>query len=352
MASIRKFRDKWRAEVRRQGHKPMSKVFITKKAAQKWAKETEIALESGDLHNLNNKTVADMIDRYLDEYPDTKAYHRTILDFWKGELGKQRLSRIRRAHVIEGRKALIAQVVKKGPGKGKPLAPATINRRVAFLSKVFRIAVEEWDWARDNPCHVRSLKEDNERDRLLSESEQKALYEALKSHREPGLYPFVMVALYTGMRASEVQRLKWQDLDVDTGHIQIKKSKNSEKRSVVVGGEALELLKAWRQESALTWKGYVFGNSHTKTAPYNYRAHWKEAKESAGIEDFRFHDLRHAFTTAALSAGMNPVMVQLVTGHKSSQMLKRYSHLTKDVAEQVSASFVASRATKELNDEG
>ena len=352
MASIRKYRDKWRAEVRRQGHKPMSKVFITRKAAQKWAKETEVALESGDLHNLSNKSVADMIDRYLEEHPATKVYHKTILTFWKEELGRQKLSRIRRAHVIEARKTLQAQEVKKGPGKGAPLAPATINRRVALLSKVFRVAIEEWDWARDNPCHVRSLREDNERDRLLTDEEQKALYGALKVHPEPSLYPFVMVALYTGMRASEVQRLTWQNIDIADGHIQIKKSKNNEKRSVVVGGEALELLKAWRNERALRWQGYVFGNSTTGKAPYNYRAHWKQAKESAGVEDFRFHDLRHAFTTAALKSGMNPVMVQLVTGHKSSQMLKRYSHLTKDVAAQVSASVVAARETGKGESDG
>lgn len=342
MASIRKFRDKWRVEVRRQGHKPMSKVFITKKAAHKWAKETEIALESGDIHNLTNKTVSDAIARYKEEL-HPKAYHVTVLNFWEQELGQRKLSQIRRAHVIEARKKLTQHKVKKGPGKGAPLAPSTINRRVALLSKVFRLAIEEWDWARDNPCHVRALPENNERDRLLSEVEQKALFVALQGHSEPSLYPFVMVALYTGMRASEVQRLRWQDIDTGSGHIQIKVSKNNEKRSVVVGGEALILLKAWKKERALRWKGFVFGNSHTGKAPYNYRAHWKEAKESAGVEDFRFHDLRHAFTTAALKAGMNPVMVQLVTGHKSSQMLKRYSHLTKDVAEQVSASVVAAR---------
>lgn len=329
----------------------MSKVFMTKRAAEKWAKETEIALESGDTHNLTNKTVSHAIERFKEEQTP-KAYHVTILNFWDKELGQRKLSQIRRAHVIDARKKLQKQKVKKGPNKGQPLAPSTINRRVALLSKVFRVAIEEWDWARDNPCHVRALTEDNERDRLLSEKEQNALYKSLKAHSEPSLYPFVMVALYTGMRASEVQRLRWEDLDIDSGHIQIKQSKNGEKRSVVVGGEALELLKTWRKERALVWKGFVFGNTHTGKAPYNYRAHWKEAKETAGVENFRFHDLRHAFTTAALTAGMNPVMVQLVTGHKSSQMLKRYSHLTKDVAEQVSASMVAAQEKKGKGDEG
>ncbi len=341
MASVTKHgKDKWRAWVRRQGHKPLTKVFQSRRAAERWARQTEIDLEEGNLHNLSNKTVADAIERYIEEH-SPKQYHQTVLGFWKKELGQQKLSRIRKAHVIEARKALQGKVVEKGPGKGKPLAPSTINRRVALLSKVFRIAIEEWDWCRDNPCHIRSLSENNERNRLLSDAERLALLQALKDHSEPSLYPFVMVALYTGMRASEVQRLTWRDIDLDTGHIQILKSKNGDKRSVVVGGEALALLKARRQDFALRGGGFVFFNTNTGAAPYNYRAHWAEAKRAAGVDDFRFHDLRHAFTTAALKAGMNPVMVQLVTGHKSSHMLKRYSHLTQDVAQQVSASFVA-----------
>lgn len=338
MASIRKYRDKWRAEVRRQGHKPMSKVFTTRKTAERWALEQEIAIENGDFFQLSGKTVRHMISRYLDEHAETKQYHRTVLAFWEDQLGHLKLNHVRRAHVIEARKALQSVKTKEG----ELLAPSTINRRVALLSKLFRIAREEWDWCRDNPCHVRSLREDNQRDRLLTQEEAKRLQAALQSHPEPSLYPFVMVALYTGMRAGEIQRLRWQDVNLEDGHIQVLRSKNGEKRSIVVGGEALRLLKERRREVALRGGGYVFFNTHRGTAPYNYRAHWAEVKRTAGIEDFRFHDLRHAFTTQALKSGMNPVMVQLVTGHKSSHMLKRYSHLTKDVAAQVSTSVVES----------
>lgn len=340
MASIRKYRDKWRAEVRRQGHKPMSKVFVTRKAAESWAKQKEIAIEQGDLMHLSNKRVQDAIDRFLEEN-ETTVNQRTMLNWWAKELGHFKLSQIRRAHVITARKILVNTPAKTRKNEEpRLLAPATINRRVAMLSKVFRLAIEEWDWMRDNPCHIRALTENNERDRLMTPGEQEALWNALRAHAEPSLYPFVLVAIYTGMRASEVQGLMWKHIDLDTGHIQLLKTKNKEKRAVVVGGDALELLKARKLEYGLKFMGYVFGNTHRGTVPYNYRAHWADAKRTAGVEDLRFHDLRHAFTTEALKSGMNPVMVQLVTGHKSSQMLKRYSHLTKDVAAQVSNSVV------------
>lgn len=121
MASVRKYRDKWRAEIRRQGHKPTSKVFITKKAAKKWANETEVAIESGDLYNLSNKTVGDAIERYRKEQSPIQ-YQQTILSFWEDELGKLKLSHIRRAHVVAARDKLKKQKVSRGPGKGKPLA--------------------------------------------------------------------------------------------------------------------------------------------------------------------------------------------------------------------------------------
>jgi len=336
MASIRKFRNKWRAEIRRQGHKPMSKMFQTKGAASTWARETETALEKGDIHNLTNKNVADLIEKYLEEFPDTITYEKNVLGFWKEQVGKVKLSQVRKAHIVEARKKLRKQKAKTGPNKGKSLSNASVNRRVALLSRVCAIACEEWDWLKDNPCHIKSLTEDNERDRLLSDDERKALAEALAEHDEKALLGFVLVAEATGMRAGEIRNLKWKHLDVDTGLIQITKSKNNEKRAVAVTGDALAWLKTWKAETQLKGGGHVFFNAISGQAPYNYRTHWINVKKTAGIEDFKFHDLRHGFVTAALSAKMNPVMVSLVTGHKSTFMLKRYAHLVGDVALEVS----------------
>lgn len=345
MASISKHKDKWRAFVRKQGHKPMTKLFTTRAAAKKWARDTEIALESGDIHNLTNKTMAELIDRYKEE-ADIPKYEQGVLDWWSEEIGSIKVSAVRRSHIVTARKAMLKLKVKRGPGKGGPLAPATINRRVALLSRVCAIAIEEWDWLRDNPCHISSLPEDNERDRLLGQEERTALMKACKAHMEPSLLGFVLVGEATGMRAGEVRHMRWGQIDTERGVIQIMKSKNGERRAVGIGGEALDWLRAWKTESGLKFGGYVFGNSKTKTAPYNYREHWRQVKETAGVCDFRYHDLRHGFVTSALKAGNNPVMVQLVSGHKSSQMLKRYAHLVDDVALQVSNSVQNTREVK------
>ncbi|WOJ94216.1 site-specific integrase [Congregibacter variabilis] len=337
MASIRKYRNGWRVDIRRQGHAPMTKTFAKKGEASQWAMETEAALVNGDLSNPSNKTVAEMIQRYKEEC-DPIPYEKSILKEWDIYLGKVKLNQIRKAHVVDARKRLTVAREKQG----KPLAPATINRRVALLSRVCRIAIQEWDWLSDNPCHIRALKEDNQRDRLLSSEEQTRLAEAVANHEEKALLGFVLVAEATGMRAGELVSLKWQNVNTDTGIIEIIKSKNGEKRAVAVVGNALEWLKAWKQENVLRFGGYVFGNE-TGFAPFYYSKAWVEVKKTAELEDFRFHDLRHSFVTSALKAGMNPVMVQLVSGHKSGQMLKRYAHLVTDVAMQIAEATDAQR---------
>ena len=335
MASISKDKGRFRVKIRKQGHAPISKNFSTLRAAKRWAREMETALDTGDIVSFTNKTMADLVNRYTIEYPDIDNHDIAVLHKWKELLGGIRLREVRKAHVIEARKKLQVEVSVRGPNKGQPLRPSTINRRVAVLSRVCKIGIEEYDWLRDNPCHITRLSENNERNRLLSNPERLVLYTKLREHHEPALLGFVLVAEATGMRASEIQRMRWEHVDLATGLVEITQSKNNEKRAVMITGEALDWLKAWKKSQGLRFKGVVFGNTATGRTPFYYRPHWDEVKKIAGVNDLRFHDLRHGFITEALKAGMNPVMVQLVSGHKSAQMLKRYAHLVTDVAVEI-----------------
>jgi len=345
MATIRKFRNKWRAEVRRQGHAHMSKVFPTKGEASRWARETERALETGDLHNLSNKTMGDMIDAYLEENPDAITYEVSTLKQWRELLGKVKLNQVRRKHVKDAREKLAQQIVKSGSRKGETLSNATINRRVALLARVCRIAIEDWDWLKDNPAHIRALPEDNERDRILSPDERVRLLEAVVNHPEKALLGFVLVAEATGMRAGELRALKWADVDIDEGLLRILKSKNRDKRVVAVTGEALDWLKQWRKDTELRFGGYVFGNM-TGHAPFYYSKAFPEVRDAAGLEDFRFHDLRHGFVTAALTSNVNPILLSKVSGHRSTYVMQRYATLLTDVAKDVARTVEGRRSDK------
>ena len=99
------------------------------------------------------------------------------------------------------------------------------------------------------------LPENNERNRLFSVDGRKALADALTNHTEKALPGFVLVAEASGRRAGEIRNLKWCDIDLDTGLIQIHKPKNGEKRAVPVGGKALEWPKAWKAVTQLKGGG-------------------------------------------------------------------------------------------------
>jgi integrase len=86
--------------------------------------------------------------------------------------------------------------------------PATVTRYLAALSHAFTIAVKEWGWAEDNPVgKVRKPQEPRGGVRFLADDERTRLLEACKASTCPVLYPVVVLALSTGMRAQEIMRL-------------------------------------------------------------------------------------------------------------------------------------------------
>jgi integrase len=333
MPSIQKHGNgRYRVFIRRQGHPSQSRVFDTKGEAAKWARAVESKVDAGDIHVSSRKTVTDVIDRYLDENPGLIKYERKVLEWWREQIGSRKVSQIRKAHIVAARTKLRTEPSRNGG----TVSPSTVNRRVALLSRVFTIAEQEWDWMSANPARIRALKEDNERERLLTKAEQKRLLGAIDKYYEPAIKPFVLMALYAGMRAGEIQKLNWGDVDLGTGHISILDSKNGDRRATGIGGGALSALTDYAREHPGLPSAAVFRNSTTGHAPFEYRQHWAKLMKAAKLENFRFHDLRHCFTTTAIKAGMPISMVSEITGHRSPRMLQRYTHLSTDVALQVS----------------
>ena len=73
-----------------------------------------------------------------------------------------------------------------------------------------------------------------------------------------------------------------------------------------------------------------------KRRPYTINKFWTQALQHADIEDLRFHDLRHEATSRFVEAGLSDQEVSSITGHKSMQMLKRYTHLrTENLSEKI-----------------
>ena len=103
-------------------------------------------------------------------------------------------------------------------------------------------------------------------------------------------------------------------------------TKNNERREVPINELLFKVLLGVKKNAG---SPYVFSKKNGK--PYsNVRRSFETTKEKAGIEDFRFHDLRHTFASHIVMAGVDIKTVQELLGHKSYEMTLRYAHLSPD----------------------
>jgi integrase len=187
-------------------------------------------------------------------------------------------------------------LLKKQTQKGTVRKPATVNRGLAVLSRVFSLA-REYGYINSNPAsRVRRLREDNLRIRYLSEEEQARLLDTL-SGRRAWLRPVVIFALNTGMRLGEIANLTWSQIDFERGVISVRRTKTGKDRFVPINDEARDLLTdlSHRRQGEQVFIRVSSRNLNTISTTF------ARAVERAEIEDFHFHDLRHTagFTTCA-----------------------------------------------------
>ena len=156
----------------------------------------------------------------------------------------------------------------------------------------------EWGKVHDNPVRkVKYFPENKRRLRYLTKEEIKALYNASADH----LRPILIVALNTGMRKSEILNLKWEDIDFRQKMIYILNTKNNEKREIPMNQVVFDTLPKIRKHPD---SSYIFYNRDGK--PYgDIKKAFSSARKRAGIKNFRFHDLRHTFTSHLVMAGVD-----------------------------------------------
>lgn len=114
--------------------------------------------------------------------------------------------------------------------RGTDRAPSTVNRELELLSKMFSLAIDQ-GLAILNPCRkVKRYREDNERNRYLSDEEESRLIAALDSQRT-GLRPLVVLAIHTGMRRGELLSLRWANIDFERGLIHVMNSQREQTKT-------------------------------------------------------------------------------------------------------------------------
>ena len=260
-------------------------------------------------------TVSEMIDEVLERSKGLRAikeYDRAA-KYWKLALRGRTLN-----EVVPGD---IQRYVMR---RRRDVAPATVNRELSFLRRVYNLAMADDVIARNPVSRVKFFKENNERVRFLTADEETRLQKAMTSKD----WDVVAVALHTGLRRGEQFALEWEHVDFSTGLLTVPRSKSGELRRVPMNDVVREVFRALPSRLKSKW---VFPSKKGKTHmdPKNAMNRvFVPAVKEAGIRNFHWHDLRHTFASRLVMAGVDLRTVQELLGHKTIAMTVRYSHLS------------------------
>lgn len=342
-------RTSYRAKVRLRGQPAQSATFRRLTDAKRWAEDTASAIREGRYFKVaeaKRHTLADTIKRYRrDVLPKksagTAAKQGPQLDWWTAQAGAYTLADLTGPVISELAEKLATEPLPsrrkhhklyKTPEPTRYRTAPTVNRYLAVLSHVLSRAVK-WGWMEQSPMSAVDRGQENDgRVRFLSDDERDALLKACKESSNPDLYAAVVLSLATGARKMEIMGLRWPQVDLKRGHIVFLETKNGSKRGVTVTGAALSVLndraKVRRLDTDLLFPSTKAPKPGEPWKPVDLRAPWLSALKSAGVEDFRWHDLRHSTASYLAMSGASLAEIAEVLGHKSLAMAQRYSHLS------------------------
>jgi integrase len=205
--------------------------------------------------------------------------------------------------------------------KLKTAGKATANRYLGLVRAILLPARDEWEWI-DNAPKIKQFKEAPGRERSITVEQAATLLGELPAHQKD----VVLFALATGLRQSNVLDLEWSHVDIETGHAWVSagQSKNRRPIAVPLNATALEVLR--RQLGKHRVRVFTYAG---KPGSANTLA-WRKALKRAGIENFRWHDLRHTWASWHRQAGTPIHELQRLGGWRSSVMVERYAHLAPD----------------------
>lgn len=204
--------------------------------------------------------------------------------------------------------------------------PATINRQLTILKRIFNLAKNRWQWMKDIPYIEMESRADKKRVRYLSFEE----YHKLLDCCEGWLKKIVAVAAWTGLRQGNILCLRRSQVNLSARIIMLEgeETKNQENLVIPLADSAYGVLKD-AMKVAHFKSPYVFCKEDGRLyyAVEVQRA-FKRALGRAEIEDFRFHDLRHCFASWNRQAGVDIDTLADLMGHKDARMTRRYAHIT------------------------
>ena len=229
-------------------------------------------------------------------------------------------SHLNNRHIDEINKSLIDIIKQDKLSTG--VSNATVNRHLGLLKAILRCAKDEWEWIDSIPA-VKLLPEPVTRLRWLTHAEVDKLLKELPAH----LCAMVRFSLATGLRESNVTGLQWSQLDMKRHCAWIHPEQAKAKKAIAVplSSDALLVIREQLGKNDT----YVFTYKGKPVTRANNHA-WRKGLIRAGIEDFRWHDLRHTWASWHVQNGTPLHILKELGGWAELTMVMRYAHLSSD----------------------
>jgi integrase len=208
-----------------------------------------------------------------------------------------------------------------GQTKAEEASPSTANRHLALIRAILRKACHEWEWI-DKVPRIRLYPEPKRRIRWLTPEQVKTLLKELMPHQQD----LVLFALSTGLRQSNVVNLEWSQVDLERKTAWIHSDQAKARKAIHVPLNSVAIAVLLRQVGKHPTRVFTFKGRPIAWA--NTRA-WRQALKRCGIEDFRWHDLRHTWASWLAQQGTPINVLQELGGWESQEMVRRYAHLSK-----------------------
>jgi len=338
----------WKAVIRKQGWPTSSKTFRTRRDAQDWARKSEDEMVRGvyiDRAPSERMTLRSALARYLVEVSPTKSPGTRRREEGRAKPLREGLGSYSLSAVSPD---LIAKYRDQRLDEGK--SNNTVRLELALLSHLFTVAIQEWKLGLAyNPVSgVRKPSPGGGRNRRLTREEERRLLFECDRHSNPMLGWMVRTALYTGMRLGEIQTLRRDQVDLDRRVVRLDKTKNGTARTVPLTRDAVEVFREALSHPVrpLDTELLFWGEpgKDGRRRGYEFNACWRRLLERARIDDFHFHDLRHEAVSRLVERGLSDQEVAAISGHKSMQMLRRYTHLrAEDLVSKLDRAFPEER---------
>ena len=327
----------YRVKIRQRGNQTISKTFSKKAVATAWMSKTEADIER-EVYREDEQMFGEILRRYIVEIGLIKPFGRSkaySLNFLNDELGHVKL------------KDLTSGVLYKWAlTRSQSCGPATVMMDMSYIGVVLSTAEEMWGCkpkfdeykkAMSTLKKLSVISPSDERDRRISDEE----FSEILAHTNTGLplVDWTFFSLSTSMRVGEVSELLWSDLSSDGKSIIIRQRKHPKKKrddKVPLLPIAQQIIASQTKEQSD--RKVLIGKDKNKKwvkaselifpqNPKSITTAFRRARQASGVEDVRYHDIRHEAISRLFELGFDSMIVAVFSGHRDINMLRRYTHM-------------------------